>query len=68
LAVEEFHGDESFTSVFADVVDGANVWVIESGRGSGFAAETLESLRVVGDVVGEKFESDEAIEAVSSAL
>ena len=36
--------------VFADVVDGADVGMIERGGGLGFALEALESLRIVGDV------------------
>ena len=63
MAVEKFHGDEGAAFGFADVVDGADVGVIEGGSGLGFALEASERLRVGGDVFGEKFECDEAMEA-----
>ena len=63
LAVEKFHGDEGAAFGFADVVDGADVGVIEGGCGLGFALEAGECLRISGDVFGEEFESDEAVEA-----
>jgi len=62
-AVEELHGDEGAAVFFADVVDGADIGVVESGGGFGFAAEALEGLAVGGEFFGEKFEGDEAIEA-----
>ena len=49
--------------VLADIVDGADVGMIQSGSGFGFALEAFERLRVVGDIVGEKFQSDGAVEA-----
>src|SRR5579863_2393136 len=62
-AIEKFHGDEGAAIFFADVVNGADVGVVESRGGFGFAAETLEGLAVGRELVGEKFEGDEAIEA-----
>jgi hypothetical protein len=55
--------DEGAAVGFADVVDSADVWMIEGGSGLGFALEAGESLRVGGDVFGEEFEGDEAMEA-----
>ena len=63
LAVEKFHGDEGFAIVFADVVNGADVGMIERGRGFGFATEAFEGLGIVGDVVGKEFQGNEAVEA-----
>ena len=63
MAVEKFHGDEGAAFGFADVVDGADVGVIEGGGGLGFALEAGERLRIGGDVFGEEFECDEAMEA-----
>jgi hypothetical protein len=40
---------------FADVVNGADVGVIEGGSGLGFTAEAGQGLRIFGDVIGEKF-------------
>ena len=48
---------------FADVVDGADVGMVESGGGFGFAAKAAEGLGIFGEVVGKKFQSDEAVEA-----
>ncbi len=54
-AVEKFHGDEGAVVVGAEDVDGADVRVIESGGGAGFALEALERLRIVREIFGEKF-------------
>ena len=63
FAFEALHGDEGFAVFLADVVDGADVGVIEGRGGSGFAVEAFECLRILGDGVGKKFEGDEAAEA-----
>ena len=62
-AVEVLHGDEGLSIFFADVVNGADVGMVQGGGGFGFAAETLERLAVLGDVFREEFQGDEAIEA-----
>ena len=62
FAFEILHGDEGAAVLFTDVVDGADVRVIQSGGGFGFATEALEGLGVAGQVIWEKFEGDEAVE------
>ncbi len=62
VAVQKFHNNESAAVFLADIVNRADVGVIECGTGFGFALETLEGLRVVGQFVGKKFQSDGAIE------
>ena len=62
-AVEEFHDEEGASGVLADVVDGADVGMIQGGSGFGFAAETFEGLAVLREIVGKEFEGDEAAEA-----
>ena len=62
LAVEKFHGDEVAAFEFVNFVDGADVGVIEGGGGLRFALETFESLRVAGEIFGEKFQRDETAE------
>jgi len=60
---EQFHDDEGFAVGGADVVNRADVRMIESGRGFGFAVEAREGMRIGGDIFGEEFERDVAVEA-----
>ena len=62
-AIEELHGDEGLALVLPDIVDGANVGMVESGRGLSFATETGQSLGIAGEFGGEKLEGDEAMQA-----
>ena len=62
-AVEKFHGDEGFAVLFADIVDRANVGMIQRGGCLGFALEAAEGLLVAGNFVGKKFQRDEALQA-----
>ncbi len=62
-AVQEFHGDEGMAFVFADVVDSADVGMIQSRGRLRFALETGEGLRVAGNVIGQEFQSDETVQA-----
>jgi hypothetical protein len=63
FAFEEFHGDEGAALVFANIVNGADIRMIQGGSGFGFATEALESVFVVGEIVGKKFQGDGATEA-----
>jgi hypothetical protein len=63
FTVNKFHGDERVVILFANVINGAYARVIESGSGVGFAAETLQRLGILLHVIGEKFQSHEAIKA-----
>jgi hypothetical protein len=60
-AFEEFHGDESLAVLLTDIVDGADVGMVERRGGLGFALKTGEGLRVAGNIFGQKFESDEPV-------
>ena len=60
LAVEQFHDDEALALMLANLVNGADVGMVERGRGAGFAAETLDRLRVLGNLVGQKLQGDKA--------
>jgi hypothetical protein len=62
-AVEILHGDEGLAVLFADVVDGADVGVVQGGGRLGFAFEAGEGLGILGDVVGEEFQGDVAVKA-----
>ena len=61
-AVQKLHGDEGLAVLLADVVDGADVGMIQRGSGPGFAAEAVQGLRVAGDLVGQELEGDEAMQ------
>ena len=58
--VQKLHGDERMTIVLADFVNRADVGMVEGGSGTSFAAETLQSLRVLGYVIQQEFQRDEA--------
>jgi hypothetical protein len=62
FALEALHSDEGVATVFANVVNGANVGMIQSGSSFSLASKTLESLRIVRDVLRQKFQGNEAIE------
>jgi|ERR1017187_517745 hypothetical protein len=54
LALETLHRDEGLAVFFSDIVDGADIGMVESGGGFGFAAKAAEGLGILGKVVGEK--------------
>src|ERR1700728_5451884 len=60
--VEILHDDERSTFLLINLMDGADVWVIERGRGLGFLLKASECLRVFGYIVGKEFEGDKAAE------
>ncbi len=57
-AFEIFHGDESAAIFFADVINGADIRMIQGGSGFGFALETREGLGISGEFIGEKLQGD----------
>ena len=62
-AIQKFHGDERLSVLFADIVNGADVGMIQRGCGLRFTFETGEHLRVAGDVRREKLQRDETVQA-----
>ena len=62
-AVQKFHHDERLPVLFADVVNGADIWMVQRRCGPGFALEARQRLRVPGHFIGQKLEGDEALEA-----
>ena len=46
-ALEQLHGDKRSALEFPNIVNGANVWMIERGGSARFAAESLYGLRIV---------------------
>src|SRR5450755_1563843 len=59
--VEKLHGDEGL-SVLADVVDRADVGMVERRRGVGFTLKAGERLRVLFDLFGQELESDKTMQ------
>src|ERR1700722_8403061 len=60
--VEKLHGDESL-AILADVVDRADVGMVERGRGVGFASKAGERLRVHFHLFGQELEGDKTMQA-----
>ena len=58
LAAQQLHRDVVMTLVLADVVDRADVGVIERGRGARLAPEAAEAGRAFRDVLGKELERD----------
>src|SRR6516165_7993526 len=48
LSVQEFHSDEGFAIFRADVVNRADVWVVQSRSSFGLSPKSLHCLTVVG--------------------
>ena len=59
-AIQELHGNERLPIVLADLVDRANVGVVQGGSGAGFPAEPFERLRVLSYVLRQKLQCDKA--------
>jgi hypothetical protein len=59
-AVEKLHHDERLAFVLPDLVDGADIGMVQSGSSTGFPAESFEGLRILGYVLRQKLQSDKA--------
>ena len=60
LTLHEFHCDVGATILLADVVDGADVWMIESRGGPGFAAEAAKRIPIRRHFGGQEFDGRKA--------
>ncbi len=58
-SIQELHGDERLLATLADVVNRADVRMVEGGGRTSFTSETLQRLRVSGDVVRQELECNE---------
>jgi hypothetical protein len=65
---QAFHGDESAPILSADVVDGANVGMIQRRGRLRFALEADQSLRIFGTLSGRNFSATKRFRRTSSAL
>src|SRR5258705_11924091 len=62
-AFEELHHDVGAAILFADVVDRANVGMVERRGRLRLSLESAQSLRIAGDIIGKKLQGDEAVKA-----
>src|ERR1700758_5611051 len=62
LAFQELHGDERSRLVFGDLVDGADIGMIQSRGCARLLLETLQSYRVLRQLVWKKLKCDPAAE------
>ncbi len=51
-AIEKFHGNERLLVVFADLVNRADIWMVQRGSGTRLPAKALQSLRIAREFVG----------------
>src|SRR5215467_8204049 len=56
LAAQHFHHDELLSLVFCNLMNGADVGVIQSGRSARLAAKPLKRLGIMGQVFRKEFE------------
>ncbi len=48
--------------LLADIVNGADIGMVQCGRGLGFALETGQGLRVASNIFGQEFQRDKAVQ------
>ena len=60
-AVQVLHDDERLAVLLADVVNGADIRMIERRRSPRLAAESLQRLPVLGHFLRQEFQRDEAV-------
>ena len=63
LAFEVFHRQEGSAVFFADIVDSADVGMVQRRGGTGFAAKAVKDGKLAADLIGEKFERNETAQA-----
>ncbi len=68
LSLQILHGDEGLAFVLVDIVNDADVGMIERGGSPGFPLESFQGLPVLREFFGQEFEGDGALSLVSSAL
>jgi hypothetical protein len=62
LPLQQLHADEGLALVLVDVVDGADVRVIQGGRGPGFTPEPFEGDLVAKELLGQELQCDGSVE------
>ncbi len=62
MPVQKLHGDVGLLAAFPNVVNGADVGMVESGSGASFTPEAFQRLRVPGHVIWQELQRDEPAE------
>src|ERR1700722_265972 len=62
-AVQKFHGDEGLAVFVADVVNRADVGMIQCRRSLSLTLKTGQGLRIASDFFRQEFESDKTVKA-----
>jgi hypothetical protein len=63
LAGEKLHGDERTSLMLADVVNRADIGVVQSRRRLCLALKTAQPLRIASQILRKKLQSDKAVQA-----
>ncbi len=58
--IQKLHRDVGLLATLADVVNRADVGMVEGGGGTSFTAEAFQCLRVSGKFVGKELQCDKA--------
>ena len=61
-AVEKLHDDEGMAILLPNLMNRADIWMIERRGGLRLALEPRQSLSVFDDVIGQEFQGDKAVE------
>ena len=59
-SVKELHRQKPLPFMVGDFVNGADVRVVQRGSGARFPAKTLQRLRILGHIIGQKFQGDKS--------
>src|ERR1700693_6613367 len=63
VAIQKRHGDESLAVLFANVVNRADVGMVECRCSLGFTLKAAERLRIAGHFVGQEFQTHKTMQA-----
>ena len=63
LALQQFHDDVGPVFVPADVVDRADVWMVQGRCGARLSAKSIQRLMIGGVLIGEELQGDVAAES-----
>ncbi len=61
-AIQKFHRDKSVPAFFPDVVDGADVGMVERGSSLSLSSKTAQGLGVAGNLIRQKLQGYETVQ------